>query len=283
MIDRVGTLRVRPTFGLVIAAASVALLGAAFAPFANAQSARDWVIFPDLARSLDEMLGVSRVENWLVFRRNVNETDTWQYWPRFYIPFNLPAGWTFTQRIDLPMDYTDAEGPKNPMGQWKGGIGDWFIEEIFTTPEVAKNLTLIGSVRFVFPTGGQAPFGSGQYQWAPMIGMSYAIPEHAVTISPVARYLMSYHAKDDGAAKVRTLDLFPTVTFGFRDGWSLAFYSENPIVYNDVTGKWFVPIDVLLLKRVSKNLDFTFGGAYGVVRDSPNYKYIINGSVAYYF
>ena len=44
-----------------------------------------------------------------------------------------------------------------------------------------------------------------------------------------------------------------------------------------------MPIDVLLLKRVSKNLDFTFGGAYGLVRDAPQYKYIINVSVAYCF
>jgi hypothetical protein len=94
---------------------------------------------------------------------------------------------------------------------------------------------------------------------------------------------MSYHASEAGATKVRTLDLFPWVTLGFNDGWSLSFYSENSIVYNAVTNKWFVPIDVLLLKRVSKSLDFTVGGAYGLVKDDPQYRYIINASVAVHF
>lgn len=155
-------------------------------------------------------------------------------------------------------------GSENPNGNWKWGIGDWFIEEIFTTPELAKNFRMIGSVRFVFPTSGGSPFGSKQYQWAPMIGASYAIPEHRVTISPSARYFMSYHATEPNTAQVRNLDLFPGVTFGLAEGWSLAFYSENPITYNDITNKWFVPIDVILIRRLSKTVEFAFGGAYGL-------------------
>ena len=44
-----------------------------------------------------------------------------------------------------------------------------------------------------------------------------------------------------------------------------------------------MPIDVLLLKRVSKSLDFTVGGAYGLVKDDSQYRYIINASVAIHF
>jgi hypothetical protein len=230
-----------------------------------------------------EELGTVLFENWLVFTRYTNDSGQWQYWPRFYIPFNLPRGWTFTQRIDLPVAYTDVVGPANPGGAWKSGIGDWFIEEYFTTPEVAKNTTVTASVRFVFPTGGSAPFGSSQYQWAPGIGMNYAIPEHGVTIGPYARYFISYHATREGAARVRTLDLFPTVTFGFKDAWALSFYSENPVVYNDAINKWFVPIDVLLTKRVNKSFGFGVGGAYGLVKDDPRYQYVINGRVTFYF
>ncbi len=139
------------------------------------------------------------------------------------------------------------------------------------------------SVRFVFPTGGGSPFGSDQYQWAPGVGATYVIPEHRITISPFARYFMSFHATEPGAAKVRKLDLFPTVTFGLADDWSLAFYPENPISYNDVTNKWFVPIDAMLIKRLSKTVEFGFGGAYGLVKDDPQYQYIINGRLTFYF
>jgi hypothetical protein len=230
-----------------------------------------------------EELGTVRFENWLIFQRYTNDSEQGQYWPRLYVPFNLPQGWTFTQRVDLPIARTDAVGPDNPTGAWKSGIGDWFIEEYFTTPEVATNTTVTASVRFVFPTGGSAPFGSSQYQWAPAIGMSYAIPEDGVTISPFARYFMSYHATREDAAKVRTLDLFPTVTFSLRNDWDLSFYAENPVVYNDVIHKWFVPIDILLTKRVSRSFGFGFGGAYGLVKDDPRYQYVVNGRVTFYF
>jgi len=271
------------TSSRVIVAAFATALGVTYASFANAQSARETLLDRDQVRSGAEGIGTSRVENWFDFQRNINGSELWQYWPRFYIPFNLQRGWTFTQRVDLPMDYTDGAGSENPAGKWKFGIGDWFIEEIVTTPEVAKNTSFWASARFVFPTGGLAPFGNGQYEWAPALGMLYSLPEHALTFGPVARYFMSYHATEGAAGKVRTLDLYPIVTFGLTEEWSLSFYSDNPIIYNDVTHKWFVPIDVLLHKRVNKNLDLTFGGAYGLVKDVPQYQYIINGSIALYF
>jgi hypothetical protein len=230
-----------------------------------------------------EELGTVRFENWFIFKRNTDDSESGQYWPRFYIPFNLPQGWTFTQRVDLPVAYTDGVGPDNPTGAWKAGIQDGFIEEYLTTPEVARNTTVHASVRFAFPTGGNAPFGSSQYQWAPAIGINYEIPEHRVTIALFARYLVSYHATTEGAPKVRELDLFPTVTFGLGNDWALSFYSENPIAYNDVVNKWSVPIDVMVTKRVNKSFGFAFGGTYGLVKDDPQYQYIINSRVTFYF
>jgi hypothetical protein len=230
-----------------------------------------------------QQLGTIRFDNWLYFQENTDSSERWQYRPRFFIPFSLPQGWTFTQRADLPVFYTDKVGTENPSGDWKWGIGDWFIEEIFATPELAKNFRMSASVRFVFPTGGGSPFGADQYQWAPSIRATYAIPEHKVTIGPLARYFMSFHATEPGAAKVRKLDLYPAVTFGLPDDWSLAFYPENPISYNDVTNKWFVPIDAMLIKRFSKTVEFGFGGAYGLVKDDPQYQYIINGRLTFYF
>ena len=109
------------------------------------------------------------------------------------------------------------------------------------------------------------------------------IPEHRVGISPFARYFMSYHATEPGAARIRRLDLFPTLTLGLPDDWSLAFYPENPISYNDVTNKWFVPIDAMLIKRFSKTVEFGFGGAYALVKDDPQYQYIINARLTFYF
>jgi hypothetical protein len=224
-----------------------------------------------------------RFDNWLYFQRNIDDSERWQYRPRFYIPFDVGGGWTFTQRLDFPLYYTNKSGPENTDGGWKAGLGDWFAEETLGTPQLSKNTKASFGVRLVFPTGGLSPFGSGQYQWAPTAGISYALPDAGLTLAPLARYFMSFHASDDGAAKVRKLDLYPTLTQRIGEGWSLGLYVENPISYNDVTNKWFVPIDAMLIRRVSKGLEYAVGGAYAMVKDDPQYRSMVYGRLTIYF
>jgi hypothetical protein len=50
-----------------------------------------------------------------------------------------------------------------------------------------------------------------------------------------------------------------------------------------VTNKWFVDIDALLVKRLSKSMEFGFGGAYALKKDDPQFKYILNGRLTFYF
>jgi hypothetical protein len=224
-----------------------------------------------------------RFDNWLFYQRNTDDSTRAQYRPRFYIPFNLDGGGVFTQRIDLPVYYTNKVGPDNPNGDKKAGVGDWFIEETYLSPEVSKNTKWSAGARFVFPTGGKSPFGGSQYQVAPTVGLQYSMPEQKMILYPLLRYFYSYHETVDNAAKVRRLDIFPQVTMGFGEGWSLQLYPENPISYNDVTNKWFVDIDALLVKRVSKSWEFGFGGAYALKKDDPQFKWIVDGRVTFYF
>lgn len=224
-----------------------------------------------------------RFDNWLYYQRNTDDSTRAQYRPRFYIPFNLDNGGVFTQRIDLPVYYTNKVGADNPNGDRKGGIGDWFIEETYLSPEVSKNVKWSTSLRLVFPTGGDPPFGGNTYQAAPSVGLQYSMPEEKLTFYPLLRYFFSYHDSKDGAAKVRRLDIFPQVTWGFGEGWSVQMWPENPISYNDQTNKWFVNVDALLVKRVSKQWEFGFGGAYAIKKDDPQYKWIVDGRVTFYF
>lgn len=223
-----------------------------------------------------------RFDNWVYFQKNTNDTERWQYRPRFFVPVNLPGGWQLTQRFDFPIFYTDNPGPENPGGGWKSGIGDFFTESTFRTSTVAENLSLTAGVRLVFPTAKGQPFGPEQWQVAPSFGATFLIPEHRITIAPLARYFFGFDAPQ-GAKGIRRLDLFPAVTFGFPDDWALQFYGENGISYNDNINKWFVPIDVMLIKRVDKNWAFAIGGAYGVVDDDPQYDYQVYGRLTFFF
>jgi len=237
-----------------------------------------------LASAAAQERGPVRFDNWLYYQRNTDESEQWQYRVRFDIPFRFANGWDFTQRAYLPLVlYTNRTGADNRGGGWKSGLGDWYFDEAFNTPELAKNVRGILGVRFVLPTGGKSPFGSSQYQWAPFVGFAYENPAKALRIAPYARYFMSFHASDDGAAQVRRLDLYPMVGKGLGNGWTGRFYDENAIVYNDVSGKWFVPLDAQLVKRARKDLEFAFGAAYGFVRDDPRYLTQVYTRVSLYF
>ena len=224
-----------------------------------------------------------RFDNWLYYQKNVDDSTRWQYRPRFLIPFNLDNGGVFTQRIDLPFYYLNKVGQDNPNGDWKSGIGDWFIEETYLSPEVSKNVKWSTSLRLVFPTGGNSPFGGNTYQAAPSVGLLYAMPEQKLTLNPLLRYFFSYHDAKDNAARVRRLDIFPQASWGFAEGWTLQMWPENPISYNDETNKWFVNVDALVVKRMSKSWEFGFGGAYALKKDDPQYKWIVDGRVTFYF
>ena len=67
------------------------------------------------------------------------------------------------------------------------------------------------------------------------------------------------------------------------DSWSLVTYPENGISYNEVTHKWFVPIDLMLIKRLTKATELGLGAAYTLVKDDPLYRYILYGRLTFYF
>jgi hypothetical protein len=230
--------------------------------------------------------GTVYTENWGFFQKNENGTDQWKYEPRLYVPFRFDNGWTFTQRLDVPMIYTNATGAGNPGGGYSAGVGDVFIEEIFETPEVAKNLSFRTSVRFVFPTGKQSPFGSSQYQWAPMVGIVYRMPDvlDGVTLNPYVRYFSGFDKQYASVKEVRKLDVYPAASFLLGKGWSLALYSENPVVYNESNKTWFVPLDFMFVHRLNKQWEYGLGCAWKLGNPSdPAYRYIIDAQLNYWF
>ncbi len=221
----------------------------------------------------------ARFESWGIFQKDTNETDQWTYQARLYIPFRLDDGWTFTQRIQLPMTYTNESGPGNPAGTYSGGVGNAFVEEIFETGDVAPDFRLRASVRVVFPTGKQSPYGSGQYQVAPGIGFSYAMPAalRGVTLDPYVRYSYGFDPDPDSVQTIRKWSIYPAATFKFDSQWSLLLYPDNPITYNDRKRAWFVPVDLMVMRRLGPAIEGGIGGAWRIGDSADaSFRYVID-------
>ena len=230
--------------------------------------------------------GEARFESWGIFQEEVSGTDQWTYQARLYVPFRLADGWTFTQRAQLPMTYTNESGAANPGGTYSGGIGNGFVEEVFETGDVAPNLRLRGSVRVVFPTGRQAPYGSGQYQVAPGAGFAWAMPDvlRGVTFDPYVRYAYGFSPDPDSVETIRKWSIYPAATITLDPQWSLALYPDNPITYNDRKRSWFVPIDLMFVHGFSRTLEGGVGGAWRT-GDSPDasFRWLIDARLAIRF
>lgn len=228
-----------------------------------------------------------RLDNWGFFQRNPDGSNQWQYRPRAFASYRFDNGWVFVQRADIPLLYTNATGAGNPSGSYSGGVGNILLESIVDTPDIAPNLSLRASLRLVFPSPKPSPFGTdSQYQIAPMLGITYRMPEtlRGVTVSPSVRYFWGFNADQPGTKLISTLNFFPSASFELGNRWSLALYPENPIVYNNNTDAWFVPLDFMFVHQASKNLQLGIGGAFKLGDPAkPNYDYLINGRVTLFF
>jgi hypothetical protein len=230
-------------------------------------------------------MGTIRFDNWLFYQDNYDKSGRWQYRPRVLVPFAFGDGWTFTQRVDAPFYYTDKTGPANANGDWRFRLSDIFVEEILDTPDVAKNFRLRTSVRLVFPTGGESPFGSDQWQIAPGVGFNWRLPDvwRGVTVAPYLRYFYGFSEGSPGVTTNRRLDIFPSVDFKLDDKWTLALYPEQGMSYNYRSDKWFVPIEAMLVHQPAKTYAYAFGGAYALVEDDRTYRWLLQARLTFFF
>jgi hypothetical protein len=253
-----------------------AIFAIAVADPAWAQTASAGKVLPEKPETAE-----TRLETWFYYQENADDSGQYKLTEKVYVPLGASDGWRFTGRVDVPLLYTDKEGNGNPNGNWEFHVGDSLTEFYVTTPPVATNLTLGGSLRLVWPTGGQPPFGDDQYQWAPSLYLNYLLPDlgYGLTFHPLARYFMSYHANAAGAAKIRTLDLYPTVTFDLPDSWFIALYPEKPIEYDQISQQWFVPFEAMVGKDISERLHLGFGGAVKLGGNDAQYQYLLEAQV----
>jgi hypothetical protein len=219
----------------------------------------------------------ARIDNWFTYQDNFDASGGFAYRLKLFIPFRIRNGWTFTQRFDVIYNVTNKKGSADPSGVWQGHIGDLDAEEIFDTPKLGNNFRAWGSVRVVAPTGGAAPFGNDQWQVAAALGTTRRATRllAGLALSPYARYSWGFAPQDSGVTLVRKLNLLPTIGYDLVERISITLYPEQGILYNDNTGKWFVPIEAMVMYRGKHKGQFGLGGAYGLVTDYKVYQWLV--------
>jgi hypothetical protein len=136
------------------------------------------------------------IDQWFSYRENADGSREYKLTERLYVALGVHGGWRLTGRLDVPWIDTNETGSANANGLWAGRVGDIHTEIYVESPPLTPGLTLGGSLRLVWPTGGQSPFGNEQYQWAPALFLTYRLPVfgYDLTLQPLGRYYMSYWA-----------------------------------------------------------------------------------------
>ena len=219
------------------------------------------------------------------YQWNQDDSELNKFDMRFYQDVELGSGWHLRLREDVPIVTTDKIGHDNSDGNWSTNIGDAFLQAVVTTPEITENTTLEFGLRTVFPTGGLSPFGNGSYQLGPQFGISHRFPNvmDGLVIAPTARYLFSVHEIYDDASAYKQWQLYPRVELMLPEKWELGFWVENPIIYDNVTDRWFVPLDVMVTRRFEGPISLSAGYATAIIDRQPQYKHMVYGRFAIRF
>lgn len=235
-----------------------------------------------------QQLSNSKVlESWVY--HNYDNNDTYQniLKLRYYNP--LEAGnWRGRFRLDTSYtsNYNSISSADN-AGQYSAGntmVTIWGQDQTFLKPLGA----LIGG-RVIFPFGN-----NGQWAVGPQLNWAFVTKDDnllgVTDISPLIRYMYGFDTKNNSLsvnpnqpALIRNLQLFPTVGFQLSPNTMLRFWDENGIVYNSAGGGWFVPIDVMVTHRLSKNWVVAVGASKQVVQTYTQYDWSSYGKISFNF
>jgi hypothetical protein len=226
-----------------------------------------------------------RAELWDFFQWNEDDSRQNKIVFRSYQDVALGGDWSVTFREDIPLLLTDKVGTENPTGEWASGLGDAFAQAVLTTPEVLPRTRLQAGVRVIFPTGQRSPFSGSTYQVGPQVAVTHRIEGIAqgILLQPTARYLVSVAKATETAATVRKVQLFPKLSVRFDDRWGLAFWDDEPIVWDRETGAWFVPFDGMVTYDFAPGATLKFGGSVPMTGNTTTYKHVVYGSLSFRF
>jgi hypothetical protein len=195
---------------------------------------------------------------------------------RYDHAFDLPAGWILATRTDLPLLAKNPVSSDNPNGDYQKGVGDTDVQAALIH-DINRRWAFGFGMRLIMPTGNDV-LGSGRWQLMPIVGARYALPELGPSsyFEPLLRYDVSV-AGDPTRKTIRNLQFAPMLNFGLPEGWSVTLFPSTDIRINygdpvtGQTGRWFVPFDFRVTKRLSSDLAMSLEVGVPIIKDYPVY------------
>lgn len=197
---------------------------------------------------------------------------------RYDHAFDLPSGWILATRSDLPMLEKNPISASNPNGDYVGGIGDADIQAALIH-DIDQRWAFGFGMRLIAPTGNDV-LGSGKWQVMPIVGARLALPEitSGSYFEPLLRYDVSV-AGDPTKKNISNLQFAPTLNINLPDRWFVTLFPSTDIRINygdpitGQTGRWFVPFDVRVGKKITENIALSLEVGVPIVRDYPVYDF----------
>ena len=197
---------------------------------------------------------------------------------RYDHAFDLSPGWILVTRSDLPMLAKDPLNTGNPNGDFLYGIGDVDAQAALIR-NINARLAFGFGLRLTAPTGDDA-LGSGKWQLMPIVGARFSLSEISASsyFEPLLRYAVSV-AGDPAKNDISSLQFAPMLNIGLPNRWFVTFYPSPDIRVNfgdpitGQTGRWFVPFDIRVGKKLSDTIALSLEVGVPILKDYPVYDF----------
>lgn len=184
---------------------------------------------------------------------------------RLYQPLDFGGGWIMQNRLDTAM--VSNSGPRTPYDGSYFQPGNTRYTGSITTPQVAQDLKLQAGARVYFPVGSVNPmYSTAQWEVGPQVGASYTPKDMGplMAFNPMARYMLGFNPIPANVKDIRGLELYPTMIFKITEGWRFHMWDENGFTINTRTGRWYTPIDGMIVHDFTKSITTKLGGTYNM-------------------
>jgi hypothetical protein len=205
-----------------------------------------------------------------------SQTDRGAWLLRANWKADLDSGWKLGLLAQVPVvDKTTFD----PTGtDRESGIGETTFQAALSHA-IDRHWAFGFGARLVAPTGEES-LGTGKWLIMPGFGVRYSFLEIGpeTYVVPVVRYAISF-AGDPSRRNISEPQIAPTLNIGLPDRWFVTFYPSNDIRINfgdpisGQTGRLFLPLDVLVGRKVTDSLTISLEAGVPIVNDYPVYNF----------